>query len=445
MPDPSFSDSDMKRYNDWKSYLRSNGISIPQKEHFTNYASLPTLCRLRPVLAVLEPETIGPMRVAISELAAEKNAKRASRAKGGKKGVARQVSVEKEELPSDWQATIARLYSECENESGDWIDFDSESELSTLPWSTVRDAEYVLCMIAKACINRNKKVSLKSETVAYWIQDARDRGCGARGLSCQIGKLRSFVLHYQGQKSKLAKKLSRLRKHYNRLAAKEPKRKVRFLLTNPNDIGKVLLRAEELLDEARGAPLGFFHRIKLFLDAAALALSIVAPLRISDLHRLEVGVHLIRHNDGWEMNIETQKTGGEYHRSLLYPEITPFLDALIMEDAPGRHIEAGYTARIGTPIFSRDNGRTGLSGDWISDVWFEYFGCGAHISRTLWHEEVHDENSSKTYIALELCGQKDPKTANQYLVRDMRKRNFQKGKQLRSNYRKRVQATSVSW
>ena len=220
--------------------------------------------------------------------------------------------------------------------------------------------------------------------------------------------------------------------------------KERLLLEQPNDIGKVWLRAKELLEDAENASRGTFTRIKLFLDAAALALPVVAPLRISDLHRLEIGVHLIRHPDGWEMDILTQKTDAEYHRDLLWSEITPFLDALITDDAPGGDFAAGYEARIGTPIFSRDNGKTGLSGDWISDVWFDHFGCGEHIVRTLWHDEVFDEGSCMTHIALALNGQKSEKTAKEYILRNSRKRNFRKARKLLSSCRRRIQIEGES-
>ena len=223
MPDKSFSEGDRKRYEDWKSYLKSQGASVPLKEHFLGFASLSTLVRLRPLLAELDPNHIGPMRMAISELRAEKTAKAGSKAKGGKRGLPRVASVEKEALPEDWKATIARLYEDCAAIGDDWIDFDSD--LAALPFSTVKHAEYALCQIAKSCLIRGKKVSLKGKTVGYWICDARARGCGARGLSCQIGMLRSFVLHHHGKKSKLAKKLSRLRKRYTRLGEQEPKRK----------------------------------------------------------------------------------------------------------------------------------------------------------------------------------------------------------------------------
>ena len=145
MPDPSFSDSDMKRYNDWKSYLRSNGISIPQKEHFTNYASLPTLCLLRPVLAVLEPETIGPMRVAnIGVDSREKRQESEPRKRRQKRRSPPGVGRKGQNYhPTGKLPLLVYIVSAKTKVATGLISIQSPNSRHC-PWSTVRDAEYVL-------------------------------------------------------------------------------------------------------------------------------------------------------------------------------------------------------------------------------------------------------------------------------------------------------------
>ena len=46
------------------------------------------------------------------------------------------------------------------------------------------------------------------------------------------------------------------------------------------------------------------------------------------------------------MRLRTAKTGADYDREDLWPETTPFLDALVADDAPARDLWAGYDALV---------------------------------------------------------------------------------------------------
>jgi len=180
---------------------------------------------------------------------------------------------------------------------------------------------------------------------------------------------------------------------------------------------------------AQAARPGSRQRQKLFLEAAALALPVVAPLRIGDLGRLVYGESLRREASGWSMRINTSKTKQNYARAELWPELTPFLDALLVEECGDADLWVTYDARKGTPVFSLDFGATGLSADWISDVWFKHVGCGAHIVRTLWHQLAWESDQDQTWMALALCGQRDERTAKEYRVSAARHKAAKKGRQ----------------
>ncbi|TLP45427.1 hypothetical protein FDK21_11735 [Cohaesibacter sp. CAU 1516] len=432
---------DSRRYADWKAFLLRRGASIPTINDFLAYGSLSTLERLRSLLAELEPENVGPIRLAIASLRAKKTAKAGSKAKGGRRGPALACSIPKADLPLPWKGTIRKLRMRLENKMAGGIDFDNE--LKAMPKSSLDDAEYILRAIAKSSMNRGKEPSLTVQGIVYWIDDAEARGCGPRGLSCQIGILNRFLLHHEGTASELAKILGKLRRDYIKRGDLTDKRKDSVALADFDDLGEVWLRAKALLEEAQKAPHGTFRRYKLHLEAAAIALSVVVPLRIGDLHRIEIGTHLKRDASGWQLSIKTQKTGGYYHRDKLWPKLTQFLDALIIEDAPGRDFWIGYRGRVGTPVFSRDGGATGLSGDWISDIWFEHFGVGAHFVRTLWHENVFDADDEREWIALSLCGQRSDKTAKEYRRKATERRRQIKGRGAMSRRRCRLQNVDI--
>ncbi len=113
----------------------------------------------------------------------------------------------------------------------------------------------------------------------------------------------------------------------------------------------------------------------------------------------------------------------DYELSELWPELTPFLDALMTMEAPGGDLWAGYDQRTGTPLFSDNGGATALTADWISDLWYEHVGTGAHIVRTLWHEAVLDVDPGdgaardRAWLALALCGQRSRRMQGEYSER----------------------------
>ena len=154
-----------------------------------------------------------------------------------------------------------------------------------------------------------------------------------------------------------------------------------------------------------------------------------APLRISDLYRFRFDEEIRRDATGWSIAIKTQKTGGDYERSELWPELTEFLDELLVLDAPGGDLWLGYDRRSGTHLFSRDGGVTALTADWISDVWYEHVGTGEHIVRTLWHQLAYDSDVDRTWMALSLCGQRGGgRTANEYRDKNQRARAVRAGR-----------------
>jgi hypothetical protein len=426
------SSGDRVRLARWRRHLDQRGVTVPDVDDFLTFGKLSTLERLRNVLATEAPNMCGPLRAAIQELRRVKNAKSGSMAKGGRRGPVMEYSVDRDALPDAWRATLDAMILARRRVDAGGLHLSGPKPPAL---ASIKDMTYVLRALGMSCRRRGMMIELRKRAVRAWLDDAEARGCGARGLALQIGLLQRFAVRQIGKKAKLAKQLASLRRSYAARGEKELKRKERFLLENPRTVGGIWQEAEALLQKAGFEPAGSRARHKLLREAAALALGVAVPLRIGDLHRFLIGEHLTRSAMGWALRIRTSKTRGEYARDALWPELTPFLDALIEIDAPAGDLWTGYDARVGTPLFSTDFGETGLSGDWISDVWEKHVGCGAHIIRTIWHQLCWESDKDSTWIALALCGQTAERTAIAYRIKGARIRATQDGRSLMRNAR----------
>ncbi len=422
---PTSTDASKRRLARWQAHLAARGFSIPDADAFRSFGRLSTLERLRDVLAESAPEQCGPLARVISELKREKRQREKPRNKGGARGVERTLSVTPAELPPSWQATIADMRQRRMEVDAGMVDV---GDVSPPALSQIRATEYVLRCVAKTCTDAGRDPALDIDGVRAWIDRQEDCGKCQTGVSMQLRKIAGF-LAYRGEDKKLRKRLAREAARYGRIGRLKRKRKHAWLLANSTDIGKVWDLAVELLGKSRLMKPGTSRRYLLALHAAALALAIAAPLRISDLSRLRIGHEISRSATGWAMALVTRKTASGYERPELWPELTEFLDELLVLEAPGGALWRGYDARVGTALFSRDGGKTALTADWISDVWYEHVGTGEHIVRTLWHQIAFDSDTDRTWMALALCGQKGGgKTADEYRERNNRARAVKAGR-----------------
>lgn len=413
-----------RRLARWNAHLATRGMTVPDEEDFRSFGKLSTLERLRDVLAREAPQDCGPLGRVISELKREKKKREGSTATGRQRGRERELSVPADRLPQDWQQTLAEMRRRRTGMATGMVDLGDKTPPAL---SQIRAMDYVLRSVAKVCEDAGRPIDLDEASVAAWLERQVRRGQRETGLSHQLRKLREF-LAYRCEKKALRKQLARQATRYAQIGRLKRKHKHDWLLRNPTDIGQVWALATSLLEQSRTAKAGTARCYLLALHAAALALPIAAPLRIGDLASLRIGSEIVRDANCWSMTLVTQKTGASYEQPELWPELTPFLDALIKLEAPGGELWTGYDRRLGTPLFSRDGGGTGLTADWISDVWYEHVGIGEHIVRSLWHETAYDSDVDRTWMALALCGQTGRRTANEYREKGKRVRAVQAGR-----------------
>ena len=411
----------------WFAHLRSEGHADPRAanpviEDFLAFGRLSTLERLRAPLAAVAPSQIGPLRLACRELRRDKNRPSPT---GGSRGPAPTLSIPEADLPEEWRRALADMRRVRARIDGG----RHRGGGRTPPTSKgIRSAAYVLRALAAACITAGVPIALDRQAIRAWMEAARLRGCSRASIGMQLRVMRT-ALTWMGSDADLQGEIGALARVEAVESERRPKAKERRLRQLPLTLAEVMDVADGLSNEADAAPLASRDAVVLRLHAVALALAVCCPLRIGDLHRLRIGMEVVRDAGGWSLAIRTSKTGADYEQPEIWPEVERLLDVLVEMDAPGGDLWLGYDMRIGTYLFSMDGGRTGLSADWVSDVWARRTGHGAHIVRTLWHDELLVHGGERdVWLALALCGQRSERTARHYQTRAAKKEAGRRGR-----------------
>jgi hypothetical protein len=417
----------------WTAHLAARGARVPGEEDFCAFGKLSTLERLRAVLGSVAPEQCGPLRRVIGEL---RRAKRAGRSNGtgNPRGPDLRLAIPREDLRADWHATLYDMRDRAKRLDAGLLLLSGPTPPAS---SMIGDIEYVLRAVSKVCIEAGRSPALDKPAILAWLAREDARGRRGTGLSLQARLIARF-LAYRGEKKKLVARLEDLASDYARRGRKLRKRKFQWMDQHGTTIGEVWDIAEALREKSVQAPPGTARRYRLALHAAVIALSVNMPLRIGDLHRLRIGHDICRSNTGWSVATRLSKTDSEYDLPALWPETTPFLDALLTLDAVGGALWPEYDHRCGTPLFSETRGATALTADWISDVFYEHVGTGQHIMRTIWHQLAYESDRDLTWMSLALCGQLGARTKREYRERNARGRTVRAGRQSLAGRRKQA-------
>lgn len=423
----------------WYRHLAVRRVAVPREQDFTAFGSASKLEHLRKVLRLIAPNDLSPIILALTAKRSE--AWQKAKATAGcptsrPRGPAPELSVPLANLPKAWQRALREMRSLRQTLDAGRLNLDDRTPPSA---KVIRSMEKTLRTLAGDCIRQSLPVELTIETFTAWRAARLSPWIDSRGrqrkanrhvtIAARCKELAVFAAWCEMDEELIGEIYDRRRCH-ERASKGVRKRKEEWMLANGVGIGDVWVQAEALLEAAEATPLASDLRVRLTLDAACLALSIVAPLRIGDLHRLRIGEHLERHADGWSLSIVTEKTEAPYDRPRLWPELTPFLDAVILLSAPGSDFWTGYDGRsmASTAIFSLDLGRTDCCELWPTKVWTRHFGIGAHIVRSLWHQMMFESEDDEQYIALALCGQGNGRTAMEYIMKGNRLRAGRRGR-----------------
>jgi hypothetical protein len=414
-------DASRRLLNRWDAHLAARAVSIPEAEDFEAFGSLSQLERLQKVLNLVRPSQAGPLRLALKAKRSKcwRQAHPDTETRDAQKPRKRAtLSIPEEQLPRAWRRALHDMRSLRTTTSEGLISLDDRTPPAA---KVIRSMASTLRIFAKTCLDHDRPVEITLEAVDLWRAARFRAGNASRSIASRLKEIRTFALWCDLDED-LIERLTGLKTRYEKAGRKESKHKDRWMLSNNTQVEDVWVRASDLLEMAGTTPVGSARRAHLVLDAACLALSVVCPLRCGDLHRIRFGSHLRRHADHWGIEVATNKTGYEYRRPDLWPELTPFLDAVVMLDMPECDFWDAYDRKAETPLFSRDGGNSDVYVGWPSQCWQRHFGIGEHIIRSLWHTMMFTSEEDDQWIALALCGQGNGRTAQEYILKGQRKR-----------------------
>lgn len=411
----------------WDAHLAARGVCAPRQEDFVSFGSASKLEKLRAALNTNRPEQLGCIRLALRQKRSDKWRRTnpvKETAENRRSRISPKLSMPEDQLPRSWRRALREMRSCRVSADQGLIDLEDRHPPSA---SVIRNLASTLRVFARVCEDHALSADLSSKTVDLYRAARHAEGNASTSIASRLKELRIFALWCDLDEEIIAK-LLRLQKRYARAAKRERKRKDVWAAKSGKGLGDVWVNAETLLSLSEAAPDGSALRARLTLDAACLALSVVCPLRCGDLHRIVIGSELSRHAEAWSLHIVMRKGEQPYHRPELWPELTPFLDALIMLDMTGSDFWEAYEAKCGMPLFSRDGGESSPGRSWPTRCWHRHFGIGAHIIRSLWHTLMFESENDDQWIALALCGQGNGRTAQHYILEGRKRRSSRRGR-----------------
>lgn len=411
----------------WDSHLAARGVCAPRQDDFLSFGSVSKLEKLRAALNANRPEQLGCIRLALRQKRSEKWRRTnpvEETAENRRLRTPPKLSMPEDQLPRAWRRALREMRNSRAGADRGLIDLEDRNPPSA---SVIRNLASTLRVFARVCEDHALSADLSSETVELYRAARHAEGNASTSIASRLKELCIFAL-WCDLGEEIISKLLRLQKRYDRAARRERKRKDVWAAKSGKGLGDVWVKAEELLSLSEVAPGGSALRARLTLDAACLALSVVCPLRCGDLHRIVIGSELSRHAEGWSLHIVTRKGERPYHRPELWPELTPFLDALIMLDMTGSDLWEAYEGKRGMALFSRDGGVSTPGTSWPTRCWHRHFEIGAHIIRSLWHSLMFESENDDQWIALALCGQGNGRTAKHYILEGRKKQSARRGR-----------------
>ncbi len=423
-PRTPLSPGGQRLFTRWQTHLSERGVLLAGTKDFLAFGSLSKLERLQKALVEVDPAQANAMRLALKQRRSERwQRSQGTTAPGNRDQNVDLLSVPEGALPRFWRRELRAMRKLRVDVDAGRLSLDDRRPPSE---KVIRNLASTLRIFAGVCIASGNAIELTAETVPLWLQARLERGNKHRTIASRLKDLILFATWCDEEEETL-EFLHTQKRRYRRSGNKEAKAKDIKMRRLNFDLADVWLKAEELRAEAQLTSRGSAKRARLTRAAACVALSVVCPLRIGDLHRIAFGEHLQRRAGHWSLSIETAKTGLAYDRPVLWPELTPFLDDLLLLDMPHDNIWDSFVQKDGLPIFSRD-GASGVAVDWPTRCWERHFGIGEHIVRSLWHTMMYESDDEDQWIALALCGQGHRRTAQDYTLEGRTRRAGRRGR-----------------
>lgn len=402
------------------------GTAAPTYETFLAFGSRSRLQRLMAPLQAAHPTWAPALREALHALDVEKYRKEREGITPRTSGKKAELAVPVEQLPKTWRRALKDMKAARNQLDRGILTLDDRAPPSA---KVIDKLEYTVRQLVLFADKASLEPALDMPCVRAFLVASNGRGTKPITRCARLKELMILAcwIDEDAHEDVLAA-MRRKKNQLARLAERQRKNKEAWLIQNPTEVVDCWMLAEELLQEAMSLPPGSTARLDKTLDALAIALAVNIPLRIGDLHRLQLGVHVTRcfERDTWTVDLRCEKKGNGYVAEL-WPELTPFLDAVVLAGRPDGAM-ACRLRQIDTQYLFAKYGHK-LSAGWISTVWRRHVGTGEHIVRTLWHEEALDD--ADTWMALVLCGQDGgSRTAREYQVKQQKRQAGRRAKSL---------------
>lgn len=416
------------------------GNTVPTRETFMAFGSKSRLERLMAPLQSAYPDWAPELREALRVRSAERWQKERKNIERGIPGNKSKISVPLEQIPKTWRHAIKEMEAARNQVDRGILTLDDRAPPSAKVIAKLKSTARQLVFAANEV---GIKPALDMPCVRAFLVASKGRKTKPVTRGIRLKELMTLGRWIdEDEHEDILNAMRRKKSQLIRLAKRQRKHKEDWLIQNPSEVVDCWMIAEDLLQEAMSMPSGSLARLDLALDALAIALAVNVPLRIGDLHRIQIGVHLIRSfdMDTWTVDLRCEKKGNEYVAEL-WPELTPFLDAVVLAGRSHGALAARVRELDGQYLFAKSCKKLGEG--WISTAWRRHIGIGEHIVRTLWHEEALDDED--TWMALVLCGQEGGgRTARDYQVKQQKRQKGRRAKSLMQAARGRRRTSSAS-
>ncbi|WP_319412689.1 hypothetical protein [uncultured Cohaesibacter sp.] len=202
---------------------------------------------------------------------------------------------------------------------------------------------------------------------------------------------------------------------YSLISRKSLKRKDLILLKNPITLPELFEKAFQLLQQADDAPIESRHRSLgveeafaapettrplLIIVAAILALLCFYPLRGIDIVGLRFGYELQRDVNGWLMvSLPTHKTGWWTDPIRFPAEMSPFLDAAILQGSDSEHLWPNYKEKKGHYLWGDWKTGEKINRNDLTIQFKKLVGYTPHLLRTLWADYLLINGADRNLVS----------------------------------------------
>ncbi len=427
----SIGDAERRLLDRFMTHLE--GSTMPTQETFLAFGAMSRLWRLMKPLQVERPAWAPELREALHTLRVERGQKEREGIERETPDIKAKWSVPFDEIPKPWRRAIKEMKATRREVDRGILALDDRAPPSE---KVIVNLQLSARQLVFAANEVGLKPALDMPCVRAFLAASKRRGTKPITRCARLKELMVLACWIdEDDHADILNAMRRKKNQLNRLAQRQRKHKEEWLIQNPTEVVDCWMLAEELLQESMSMPSGCTARLDLTLDALAIALAVNVPLRIGDLHRIQIGVHMIRsfESDTWTVDLRCEKMGNDYVAEL-WPELTPFLDAVVLAGRSEGVLAPRLRELNGQYLFAKYGQKLGAG--WVSTAWRRHIGTGEHIVRTLWHEEALDD--ADTWLALVLCGQDGGgATARHYQVKQQKRQAGRRAKSLMRSARGR--------